>query len=126
VALGPTGSVAWRWDAETGAHQLALATGLVLITTGNMTVGSGGTVTAPSGSLIALRSVSGMEAWRYAADGMVGAIEVSTDRLYAVVMKASSTSGGGSGSGSMSGPMDRTLVALDLNGHVLWTFGLDD
>lgn len=127
VALSSSGSVLWRWDASASVHQLELAGDLVLVSQATTGMNTGSTMT-PTGSLVALRSSSGVEAWRYTPEGIVGNIEVSSDRIYALVVKATGSTGNGGhmGSGGSTGSqMSRSLVVLDIQGRVLWSFSLD-
>ena len=147
VALGAAGSTLWTWTADAGIHDLIVASGLVVVTSGAGD-GSGpmmgGTTTSATTTVTALRLASGAEAWHLDVDGVVMALAADSARVYVTVVDpgaATSSSGTGTGTGSAGmgrirgrtggtpsasyGPLRGvSLVAIDLSGNVLWTVPL--
>jgi len=143
VAVGPSGTVAWRWAAPNGIHRLELAGNLVLVSTGPM--GYSTTTTTFNPELTALSLSNGAVAWKLSLPGIAMAIEPSATMIYALTMQpqpapgAGSTgtggmggmggghhgppTGGGSGTGMMNGT--RTLVAISSSGVILWKLDLN-
>ncbi|MHB1046954.1 MAG: hypothetical protein ACYC4P_13180 [Thermoanaerobaculia bacterium] len=131
LAIGPNGTNAWSWRSTDAIRDLTLAADLLIVSVGEPHVyGTAGT--APRvGSLVALRSTTGTEAWRLTLDGIPMRVEAASDRLVLLVGTPTSTTIGGGTSGHM-GPGDtdfqgmrRSLVAVDLTGRLLWTVALD-
>lgn len=131
LAIGPNGSTAWAWDAAAPIHDLALAGDLVIVAGSAMTH-DGTTGSGTPNELVALRAATGAVAWRLSLGGAPMRLEALSDRILALVAKASvSTSGSGTGGHMGSGDagdhgMSRSLVAVDLLGRLLWTVDLDE
>jgi len=131
LAIGPNGTNAWSWRSTDAIRDLTLAADLLVVSVGEPHM-YGSTGAAPrTGTLVALRSTTGAEAWRLALDGVPMRVEAASDRLVLLVGTPTSTTTGGSTSGHM-GPGDagfqgmrRSLVAVDLSGRLLWTVALD-
>lgn len=117
VAVGKNGTRAWEWSAVGGIREPILAGSLVITA-----VGARDGDETPEATVVALQAASGTEAWRATVDGHAARLEAAGDRVLALVVKPKAT---GMGAGSSSDP-DRTLVAIDLTGTVLWSFSLDD
>lgn len=117
LAVGPNGQKAWEWTTQGGIREPLLVGGLVVAVVGD----ADGDQT-PEAAVVALQAASGTEAWRVALDAHVARLEAASDRLVALVVAPETAASGG----SASADPDRSLVAIDLTGHVLWTFDLDD
>lgn len=152
VAVTPAGAVAWREPLGFGVHDLALAGNLVVLTqtAGTGPGGNSGDLATATSSVTALQLASGVQAWSTALDGIARSVAPAGDRIYVRVVKPSATStprggtgggmhGGGNGGGTRGGSggggnggsgggqgMNGTfsLVALGLDGQVLWTLPL--
>ncbi len=131
LAISPNGTNAWSWRSTDVIRDLTLAADLLVVSVGEPhDYGTNGT--APrTGTLVALRSTTGTEAWRLTLDGIPMRIEAASDRLVLLVGTPTSTTTGGTTTGHM-GPgeagfqgMRRSLVAVDLTGRLLWTVALD-
>ncbi|KAA0252727.1 MAG: hypothetical protein EDX89_17295 [Acidobacteria bacterium] len=117
VAVGANGQKAWEWTTEGGIREPLLVGTLVVAVVGD----ADGDQT-PEAAVVALQAASGTEAWRVALDAHVARLEAATDRLVALVVEPATASS----DGSAPADPDRSLVAIDLAGHVLWTFDVDD
>lgn len=117
VAVGKNGTQAWEWSAIGGIREPVLAGSLVITA-----IGARDGDETPETTVVALQAASGTEAWRVTVDGHAARLEPAGDRILALLVKPTAT---GTAAGSASGP-DRTLVAIDLTGTVLWSFSLDD
>ncbi len=131
LAIGPNGSTAWAWDAVAPIHDLALAGDLVIVAASGVTH-DGTTGSGTPNELVALRAATRAVAWRLPLGGAPMRLEALSDRILALVAKAS-VSTGGSGTGGHMGSgdagdhgMSRSLVAVDLLGRLLWTVDLDE
>jgi hypothetical protein len=147
VALNSTGSVAWRWVAPNGVHQIELAGNLVLVSGGHMNYD--GTTTTSNVDLTALALSNGAVAWKTALPGVAVSIEpAATNQIFVLTMQSlGAGQGSGMGSGGMGSGMGggshhgtpgtgsgsggtgmmngaRTLVALSNSGVILWSVPL--
>jgi len=147
VALNSTGSVAWRWVAPNGVHQIELAGNLVLVSGGHMNYD--GTTTTSNVDLTALALSNGAVAWKTALPGVAVSIgPAATNQIFVLTMQSlGAGQGSGMGSGGMGSGMGggshhgtpgtgsgsggtgmmngaRTLVALSNSGVILWSVPL--
>ena len=117
LAVAKNGTRLWEWSAEGGIREPLLVGSLVVTA-----VGARDGDETPEATVVALQAATGTEAWRVTLDGHAARLEAAGDRILALVVKPTAA---GTGAGSSSDP-DRTLVAIDLTGTVLWSFSLDD
>jgi hypothetical protein len=103
VALNSTGSVAWRWTAPNGVHQIELAGNLVLVSGGHMNYD--GTTTTSNAELTALALSNGAVAWKAALPGVAVSIEPAANQIFVLTMQPGATQGTGTGSGGMGSGM---------------------
>lgn len=138
VVLSPAGQVLWTWRAEAGLGQVAVLGQTVFVTVGAGFFTPGGTTS--NAQLVALHLANGVELWRLNLPGMVHGLTPASDRVYAFVGAGAASGpqnpggqggmgrghmGGSRGNGGMNqgqGPGGRTLVAISLNGQILWAF----
>jgi hypothetical protein len=145
VAVTPAGVVAWRATLGTGVHDLALAGNLVVFTQ-SATPGTGGgtgTQLAATSTITALQLAGGVEAWSTELDGIAATLASAGDRVYVRIVEPSAVAAsqggtcdgsggnGGNGGGNQGGNgggmgMNGTfsLVAVGLDGQILWSLPL--
>jgi len=141
VAVAPTGGTLWTWEAEGGIHQLDVAGDLVLVSSvawdDDHVPGTPGSGMENGSILYALAIHSGAELWQVAFDGRVMNLEPSTNAIYAVVGDYDFEAGtigeiiprGGMHPGQPGQPGqgmgELELVAISLDGSILWTTALN-
>ena len=115
-AVGTTGTALWALTVTDRLTAFAFAGDLVLLA--ETPVPTSTSNKPPSvGTLIALHRATGAEAWRTTLSGAAGKLEAATDRVYAVVLVPDTT--------ATAPPFGHeSLVAVDLTGHILWTYSL--
>ncbi len=116
VAISTAGSVAWTWTPPAGIHDLALPTGLVVVTA----VTPGTSTAAGTAQLVALNLASGSQAWSLPVDGMIQNLEVTSTGLLGIVSKYVAATGS-----ATQGTVSRSLVSINLSGSIVWTLALD-
>ncbi|MDX1583665.1 MAG: hypothetical protein R3338_08700 [Thermoanaerobaculia bacterium] len=144
IAVSPNGSIAWTYEANTGIHDVELVGDMVILAVveGDAFGWWDGVDDESTSSVVALTLAAGTVAWELELDEVVRSIEGATDRLYAVSgmhgrhhsESGRSVSrpgfgfghGPGHGPGGQTGPEERTLFAIGLDGQLLWTVSLSD
>jgi hypothetical protein len=116
VAIGSNGQKAWTWDASGPIQDVATVGDLLIVdvadpsAVGSMQAGAG------QATLVALHAATGTETWRLPLGGVSVRLEAATDHILTIVAKMPT---------SVGGTISRSLDAVDLNGHVLWSVALD-
>ncbi len=116
VAISTAGTVAWTWTPPAEIRDLALPTGLVVVTA----VTPGTSTAAPAAQLVALNLASGSQAWSLPVDGMIQNLEVTSTGLLGIVSKYVAATGT-----ATQGTVSRSLVSVNLSGSIFWTLVLD-
>lgn len=116
VAISTAGSVAWTWTPPAEIHDLALPSGLVVVTA----VTPGTSSAAGTAQLIGLNLNSGAQAWSLSIDGMIQNLEVTSSGLLGIVSKYVAATGS-----ATQGTVSRSLVSINLSGSIVWTLALD-
>lgn len=135
VAIRPSGTIAWATSVDAGMTHVALSGALLLVANGNGGMGltgattGGGTTGSSTASqqLVALSTASGSVQWTLPLDGVAMDLEPFSGGTYVFLAKGNATSIGGGMNGGTTGTaaMNRSVLAIDNNGHVIWTLGLD-
>lgn len=117
IAYNATGTKAWTFDTTGGANAFEVAGAHVILSSGRTPL-AGGSYTS---ELVALNLSDGKVAWRLKVDGVAMSIEPAPSQIYVLVVKPAGSATGFPGmiGGMMSG--DRTLVAVNHSGVVLWS-----
>lgn len=129
AAIRPAGTVAWTAKLDGGMGRLELSGNLVLVASGggDMGMNEGTQSVDDESQLIALSAASGSVQWKLDLDGFVTALEPFSGGTYVLIAKHDATNAGtGMHDGSNgTASMNRTVAAIDNNGKVLWSLGLN-
>lgn len=116
VAISTSGTVAWTWTPPAEIREIALPTGLVVVTA----VTPGTSSAASTAQLVALNLGSGAQVWSLPVDGMIHDLEVTSTGLLGIVSKSVAATGT-----ATQGTVSRSLVSINLSGSIVWTLALD-
>lgn len=142
IAVTPSGSIAWTYEAGGGIHDIAIVNDLVVIAVvqGDPYGWWDGVDDESTSKVVAVTLAGGTAVWELELEEVVRSLEATTDRIYAVsgmhgehqgmIGRSIRHPGHGAGHGPGDGPGDggtgaRSLFAIGLDGSLLWTVPLD-
>jgi len=139
VAISPTGGALWTWETHEAVLQLELAGRLVLVSSIErpdvVEPGTPQDGMEHDSILHALAIRSGAELWQLPLEGRIMSLEAAADMIYAVVVDHDFDASGNGGivprggmhpgePGQGTGAVE--LVAVSLDGTVVWKVGLNE